>query len=108
MTINNGDVFDIGQTANGVSKFLWFNNKWHYFEERMSWEYEYDQNELTNVVLNINESHDITFIKNIFTKEEVDIGEMINVWIEYHGYLDFDTDEQVIINFYNKIKGDNK
>jgi hypothetical protein len=39
---------------------------------------------------------------------EVDMGEMINVWIEYHGYLDFDTDEQVIINFYNKIKGDNK
>lgn len=40
--------------------------------------------------------------------DEVDIGEMINVWIEYHGYLDFDTDEQVIINFYNKIKGANK
>jgi hypothetical protein len=66
MTINNGDVFDIGQTVNGVSKFLYFNDKWYYFEERLSREYEYDQNELVNVVLNINESHGITFIKNIF------------------------------------------
>jgi len=41
--LNNGDVFDIGQTVNGVSKFLWFNNVWHYFEERLSRVYEYDQ-----------------------------------------------------------------
>ena len=25
--IINGDVFDIGQTINGVSKFLWLNGK---------------------------------------------------------------------------------
>jgi hypothetical protein len=109
--INNGDVFDIGQTVNGVSKFLWFNDKWHYFEERLSSEYEYDQDELTKLIRN-DEFEEVTFIKNIFTegevKEEVDMGEMINVWIEYHGYLDLDTDEQVIVNFYNKIKGDNK
>jgi hypothetical protein len=48
------------------------------------------------------------FHEAIEYKDEVDIGEMINVWIEYHGYLDLDTDEQVIINFYNKIKGDVK
>jgi hypothetical protein len=105
--IKNGDVFDIGQTVNGVSKFLWFNDKWYYFEEQLSNEYEYDQDELTKLVID-NEFDEVTFIKNIFIKEEVDMGEMINVWIEYHGYLDLDTDEQVIVNFYNKIQGGNK
>ena len=64
--INNGDVFDIGQTVNGVSTFLWLNNKWYYFTERMSDEYQYDQQELTNVVMNEDDMNDITFIKNIF------------------------------------------
>jgi len=63
--MKNGDVFDIGQTVNGVSKFLWFNNKWYYFEERLSSEYEYDQNNLTKLVLD-NEFDEVTFIKNIF------------------------------------------
>ena len=40
--------------------------------------------------------------------KEVDLGEMINVWIEHHGFLDLSTDEQEIINFYNKIQGGNK
>jgi hypothetical protein len=66
--IKNGDVFDIGQTVNGVSKFLWFNNSWYYFEERLSREYEYDQKELSKVILNENEFEEITFIKNIFNE----------------------------------------
>ena len=65
MKINNGDVFDIGQTVNGVSKFLWFNNVWHYFEERLSREYEYNQKELSKLVSD-NEFKEVTFIKNIF------------------------------------------
>lgn len=65
--LQNGDVYNIGQTVNGVSKFLWFNNTWYYFEERLSREYEYNQNDLTQIVLNPNEIEDITFIKNIFT-----------------------------------------
>ena len=68
MVINNGDVFEIGQTVNGVSKFLFFNDKWHYFEERLSREYEYDQKELSKVILNENEFEEITFIKNIFNE----------------------------------------
>jgi hypothetical protein len=67
MKINNGDVFDIGQTVNGISKFLWFNDKWYYFEERMSRIYEYDQDDLTKLVNNISELEEVTFIKNIFT-----------------------------------------
>ena len=43
LEIKNGDIFDIGQTVNGISKFLWFNNKWYYFNEIMSYEYQYPQ-----------------------------------------------------------------
>ena len=64
MNINNGDVFDIGQTVNGVSKFLWFNGKWYYFEERLSREYEYNQDDLTNLIYD-NEFEEVTFVKNI-------------------------------------------
>jgi hypothetical protein len=66
LEIKNGDVFDIGQTVNGISRFLWFNDKWHYFEERLSREYEYDQNDLTKLVID-NEFEEVTFIKNILT-----------------------------------------
>ena len=34
-------------------------------------------------------------------EEKVDLGEMINVWIEHNGSLDLDIDEQTIIGFYN-------
>ena len=64
MKINNGDVFDIGQTVNGVSKFLWLNNTWYYFEERMTSEYQYDQEDLTKLV-NDNEFDEVTYWGNI-------------------------------------------
>jgi hypothetical protein len=66
--IKNGDVFDIGQTVNGVSKFLRFNDTWYYFEERLSKKYEYDQLQLTNLILD-NEFEEVTFVKNIFNNE---------------------------------------
>ena len=66
--IKNGDVYDVGQTMNGVSRFLWFNNTWYYFEERLSSEYEYDQADLTQLVTKSVFS-EITFIKNIFNNK---------------------------------------
>lgn len=63
--IKNGDVFDIGQTVNGISKFLWFNNTWYYCEERMFKLYEYNQEDLTKTILD-NDFDMVTFIKNIF------------------------------------------
>jgi len=33
-------------------------------------------------------------------KSEVNLGEAINVWIQFHGHLDFGTDEDTIIDFY--------
>lgn len=62
--MNNGDVFDIGQTVNGVSKFLWFNEKWYYFEDRMTSEYEYDQQDLSKLVTE-NEFEEVTLLGNI-------------------------------------------
>lgn len=49
--IINGDVFDIGQTINGVSKFLWLNGKWHYFEKTINREYEYSNEEITKLIV---------------------------------------------------------
>jgi hypothetical protein len=71
--IKNGDVFDIGQTVNGVSKFFWFNDKWYYFEERITREYEYDQEALTKLVVDEFELEDVTYLGNIlltFKSEE--------------------------------------
>ena len=62
--IKNGDVFDIEQTINGVSKFLWFNNKWYYFEERMTRLYEYNQDDLTKTIID-NDFDMVTFLGNI-------------------------------------------
>ncbi len=62
--IKNGDVFNIGQTVNGVSKFLWFNDKWYYFEERITREYEYDQVDLTWLI-STNEFNQMIHLGNI-------------------------------------------
>lgn len=64
MIINNGDVFNIGQTINGVSQFLCFNNKWYYFIKDFTKEYEYDQQELTKLIQS-NEFEEITYLGNI-------------------------------------------
>lgn len=66
MEIKNGDVFDIGQTVNGVSQFIRFNDTWHYFERRITREYEYDQDELTNTIRNVSSLEDVVFKGNIF------------------------------------------
>jgi hypothetical protein len=65
MEINNGDVFDVEQTINGVSKFIWFNNKWYYFEKRISRLYEYNQGDLTKLIID-NDFDMVTFLGNIF------------------------------------------
>jgi hypothetical protein len=50
MKTHNGDVFDIGQTVNGVSKFLYYNDKWFYYSERITREYEYSHEDLTKLL----------------------------------------------------------
>ena len=70
--IKNGDVFDIGQTINGVSKFLWFNDKWYYFEERITSEYEYDQEGLTKIILDSGYFGDVFHLGNILSTFEIE------------------------------------
>jgi hypothetical protein len=65
-TINNGDVYDIGQTVNGISKFIMLSGKWHYYNKDMSREYEYSQDDLTIAVLDKEDYYNTTFVGNIF------------------------------------------
>jgi len=67
--IKNGDIYDIGQTVNGVSRFMWFNKKWYYCEERMSQEYEYEENDLSKLIVNdkMNGWDEVVLLGNIFT-----------------------------------------
>ena len=69
--IRNGDVYNIGQTVNGVFSFLWINDKWYYFTERLSREYEYDQEDLTATIKDINEVENVRFVKNIFDQRNI-------------------------------------
>ena len=66
-TIKNGNVYDIGQTVNGVSTFLWWNRVWYYFTERMTTVYEYDQNDLTAIVT-VNQFEEVKCIGNIIER----------------------------------------
>lgn len=64
--IFNGDVYDIGQTVNGVSKFIYYNDKWFYYSEDMTREYEYSQEDLTTLIENVDEVDYVTYIGNVF------------------------------------------
>ena len=68
MEINTGDIFDIGQTINGVSRFIWFGDKWNYFEDRITAEYEYSQEDLTKLILENCEdgTGEVVFLGNVF------------------------------------------
>jgi hypothetical protein len=63
--MKNGNIYNIGQTVNGVSKFMWFNNTWYYFVEELSYEYQYDQQDLTKLVTE-NEFDEVKLLGNIF------------------------------------------
>lgn len=71
--MKNGDVWDIGQTVNGNSRFLYLDNKWYYavgygFYFFKSQLYQYDGSELTKL---ITDDHDgeTKLIGNIFTDD---------------------------------------
>jgi hypothetical protein len=68
MTFRSGDVWNIGQTINGVDTFIVVGDKWFYYSERMMREYEYDQEELTKLIYldKVNGENETLFITNIF------------------------------------------
>ena len=100
MQINNGDVFDLGQTINGVSTFLWFNDKWYYFVGRITREYEYPQQDLTDLVTE-NEFEEIKWVANILNTPKIHLSEIeIDAFIE--GMDDFMTGYIIAKNKYKK------
>ena len=48
--MKEGNIYDIGQTVNGVSRFLYINDKW-YYARSIVLKYNYDESELTKTVL---------------------------------------------------------
>lgn len=48
--MREGDIYDIGQTVNGVSRFLYLGDKW-YYAHSIVLKYNYDDGELTNLIL---------------------------------------------------------
>jgi hypothetical protein len=68
MTFFNGDVYDIGQTINGISKFIFIDGKWHYYSDRLMRQYEYDHNDLSDIIYQdkMNGWSDVKFMGNIF------------------------------------------
>lgn len=67
--IYNGDIYDIGQTVNGISRFLFYNDKWHYYSETITKEYEYSQIELTMLIQldKVKGFDEVNFLGNIFS-----------------------------------------
>ena len=64
MIINNGDIFDIGQSVNGVSTFIYLNEKIYYFyDDKIQREYEYDDKEIYYLIT-FNYDGDVKFIGN--------------------------------------------
>ena len=83
----NGDVYDIGETVNGISRFLWFNDEWYYFEQRLSSKYEYDQDDLTKLIVE-NEFDEVKLLGNIFCQNyQRGTPSSMTSWLDYHFIL---------------------
>ena len=46
--ILDGDIYDIGQTVNGVSRFLYLDNKW-YYARSLVMRYNYDESDFVQL-----------------------------------------------------------
>jgi hypothetical protein len=75
--MKEGNIYDIGQTINGVSRFLYINNKWYSlyrlvanYTRLIVFAYNYDQNELTKTVLE-DDFDEVKLIGNIFDDIEL-------------------------------------
>ena len=70
--MNDGDIYDIGQTVNGVSRFLYLDNNW-YYARSVVMRYNYAESELTKAVT-LDEDDSVKLIGNIFTNNELMAG----------------------------------
>jgi hypothetical protein len=67
--MKEGDIYDIGQTVNGVSRFLYLDNNW-YYARSLVMRYNYDESELTKTVT-LDEDDSVKLIGNIFIDVEL-------------------------------------
>jgi hypothetical protein len=70
--IKNGDIWDIGQTVNGVSRFLYLDNTW-YYARSLVFKYNYDESQLIDLIT-LDEDESVKLIGNIFTDNELKEG----------------------------------
>ncbi len=70
--MKEGDIYDIGQTVNGVSRFFYLDNKW-YYARSLVMRYNYAESELTKAVT-LDEDDSVKLIGNIFTNDELMVG----------------------------------
>ena len=71
--INNGDIYDIGQSVNGCSTFLFlyfpvegYYEIFYYFNNKIQGEYEYNKWDILDTVRNPYGIENVTFVKNFF------------------------------------------
>jgi len=67
--MKDGDIYDIGQTVNGTSRFLYLDGRW-YYASSVVMRYNYDESELTRSVT-LDEDDSVELIGNIFTDDEL-------------------------------------
>jgi hypothetical protein len=70
--MKDGDIYDIGQTVNGVSRFLYLDNKW-YYARSLVMRYNYDESDLTKTVTD-DVDLSVKLMGNIFTNNEFILG----------------------------------
>jgi len=70
--MNDGYIYDIGQTVNGVSRFLYLDNKW-YYARSLVYRYNYDESQLIDLIT-LDEDESVKLIGNIFTDDELRLG----------------------------------
>ncbi len=70
--MKDGDIYDIGQTVNGVSRFLYLDNKW-YYARSLVMRYNYEESELTKIVT-ADVDLSVKLIGNIFIDNELILG----------------------------------
>jgi len=75
--IQNGDIFDIGQTVNGTSKFVILKKnddveiRYLSHDGSLGPKYEYDQPTIMKAIENVDDMEDITFVGNFFETDEI-------------------------------------
>lgn len=74
--IQNGDIFDIGQTVNGTSKFVILKTiddveiRYLNHDGSLGPKYEYNQSAIMKAIENVDDMEEITFVGNFFQTEE--------------------------------------